>query len=65
MPIFEYQCQRCGTCFERLIISRETAVNCPSCADSEVVKQFSTFSTNTAAGFSGSLGPGCGCAPSG
>ncbi|MFQ5882871.1 MAG: zinc ribbon domain-containing protein [Candidatus Methylomirabilales bacterium] len=65
MPIFEYQCRGCGTCFERLVMSAGASVSCPTCESSEVVKQFSTFSTQTAAGFSGSLGPGCACAPSG
>lgn len=65
MPIFEYQCQGCGACFERLIMGERTSVSCPTCGSSDVVKQFSSFSTQTAAGLSGSLGAGCGCAPSG
>jgi putative FmdB family regulatory protein len=65
MPIFEYQCQGCGDCFERLVLGGGVSVSCPACGSSELVKQFSTFSTQTSAGFSGSLGPGCGCAPSG
>ncbi len=47
MPIFEYVCHRCGAFFEKLVMSREAAVSCPT------------------AGFSGSMGAGCGCAPSG
>ena len=65
MPIFEYVCQGCGASFETLVVSREAAVSCPVCQSPDVAKQFSAFSTRTAAGFSGSMGAGCGCAPSG
>ncbi|MFQ5532710.1 MAG: zinc ribbon domain-containing protein [Candidatus Methylomirabilales bacterium] len=65
MPIFEYLCGGCGTCFERFVMGREASVSCPSCGSPDVVKQFSAFSVQTAGGFSGSLGSGCGCAPSG
>ena len=65
MPIFEYVCQGCGALFEQLVMSREAAVSCPTCQSPDVAKQFSGFSTKTASGFSGSMGPGCGCAPVG
>jgi len=65
MPIFEFLCQGCGTHFEQLMMSREASATCLTCRSADVVKQFSTFSTKTAAGFSGSMGAGCGCAPSG
>ena len=65
MPIFEYVCHRCGAFFEKLVMSRNTAVSCPACESSDVAKQFSAFSMKTVAGFSGSMGAGCGCAPSG
>ncbi|MFQ5657622.1 MAG: zinc ribbon domain-containing protein [Candidatus Methylomirabilales bacterium] len=65
MPIFEYACHGCGTCFEQLVMSRDVSVSCPSCGSREVVKLFSAFSVQTAGGFSGSMGSGCGCAPSG
>ena len=65
MPIFEYQCQGCGGLFEQLVMSTGASVSCPTCGNRDVVKQFSVFSTQTPAGFSGSMGPGCGCAPTG
>jgi len=65
MPIFEYVCQGCGAFFEKLVVSREAAVSCPTCQSPDVAKQFSGFSMKTTAGFSGSMGAGCGCAPSG
>lgn len=65
MPIFEFQCEDCGRGFERLLLNREAPVECPACGSPEVVKQFSTFSMQADTGFSGSLGAGCGCAPTG
>ncbi|MFQ5883223.1 MAG: zinc ribbon domain-containing protein [Candidatus Methylomirabilales bacterium] len=65
MPIFEFLCRGCGASFEQFLMRREASVSCPTCGSPEVVKQFSAFSMPTAAGSSGSLGSGCGCAPSG
>lgn len=65
MPIFEYVCGSCGAFFERLVMNREAPVSCPTCRSTDVAKQFSAFSMQTAAGFSGSMGGGCGCAPAG
>ncbi|MFQ5848780.1 MAG: zinc ribbon domain-containing protein [Candidatus Methylomirabilales bacterium] len=65
MPIFEYQCEACGTGFEQLVMGREASIRCPACESPQVVKQFSTFSTQTTEGFSGSVGSGPGCAPAG
>jgi putative FmdB family regulatory protein len=65
MPIFEYVCQGCGDVFEKLVMSREANVSCPACGSPKVDKQFSAFSTSTSAGFSGSMGSGCGCPPVG
>lgn len=42
MPIFEYLCEDCGTRFEKLI-RNGNAVLCPSCGESRLTQQFSTF----------------------
>ncbi|MBI5280088.1 MAG: zinc ribbon domain-containing protein [Candidatus Solibacter usitatus] len=45
MPIYEYACQECGTKFEKLI-RREAdldALACPSCGQSRLARQQSTF----------------------
>ena len=65
MPIFEYECQGCGSFFEQFVRRQEASVRCPTCQSMDVVKQFSAFSMQTAAGFSGSMGAGSGCAPPG
>jgi putative FmdB family regulatory protein len=47
MPIFEYLCDDCGTKFEKLV--RNGASNdvlCPSCGQSHVTTQLSTFAAH-------------------
>ena len=43
MPIYEYLCDDCGTRFEKLV-RRDDPVLCPSCGESHLTTQFSTFS---------------------
>ncbi len=43
MPIFEYLCDGCGTKFEKLVRRAEDSTLCPSCGDSHVTTQYSTF----------------------
>jgi putative FmdB family regulatory protein len=48
MPIFEYLCDDCGTKFEKLV--RNGAANgvlCPSCGESHVTTQLSTFAAHS------------------
>ena len=48
MPIFEYQCDDCGTKFEKLV--RQLGgqeVLCPSCGESKLTMQFSTFAAHS------------------
>ena len=47
MPIFEYLCDDCGTKFEKLVRNRATTdVLCPSCGESHVTTQLSTFAAH-------------------
>jgi putative FmdB family regulatory protein len=43
MPIFEYLCDDCGTKFEKLVRRADDHVLCPSCGESHLTTQFSTF----------------------
>ncbi len=43
MPIFEYLCDDCGTKFEKLVRRSEDTTLCPSCGESHVTTQYSTF----------------------
>ena len=56
MPLYEYQCRRCGNSFEKLrrMQDADAELQCPDCRSEEVERQFSTF----AAG-------GCGASASG
>ncbi len=64
MPLYEYQCQRCGTTFEKLVrsFSDSEGIRCPECAGTDVKKAFSTFATRTTGGSAASVAS---CAPGG
>jgi putative FmdB family regulatory protein len=45
MPIYEYECECCGQCFEQLVFAGdEKKVNCPECGKAEVRKLISCTS---------------------
>ncbi len=43
MPIFEYQCRKCGARFEKVVSSAEAATNCKECGSARVEKLLSVF----------------------
>jgi putative FmdB family regulatory protein len=58
MPIFEYQCDDCGTRFEKLVRRSEDSTQCPTCGDNHVTTQYSTFAAR-ANGVAKESGGGC------
>ncbi len=58
MPLYEYECHKCGEKFEKLIFSTEKdEVKCPKCGSSETKRLLSSFSSKgsgctSTAGFS-------------
>lgn len=48
MPIYEYRCEDCNTNFEKLVRRAAEAdeVNCPSCGQKHLSRQYSTFSAH-------------------
>lgn len=51
MPIYEYHCQMCDACFEKLIFAGDkVAVKCPQCSSDKVNKQISCTSFMKTAG---------------
>ena len=45
MPIYEYQCETCEKCFEKLVFAGDTEpVECPDCGGRQVNKQMSCAS---------------------
>ncbi len=50
MPIYEYECQKCGKVFSHLHRRlNEAAPACPECGDKDVKKKFSSFSAKVQA----------------
>jgi len=48
MPIYEYECRKCGKHFEKLVPRAGTPVVCEYCGGAEVEKQFSVFAAASA-----------------
>jgi len=57
MPLYEYQCRRCGKAFEMLrrIKDADKDLECPNCHSNKVERRFSTFAAG-GCGTSGSHG---------
>ena len=62
MPLYEFECRRCGIQFEKLVLKPAGAedVKCPSCRSEEVEEKISSFASVSKNGSSSSS-----CAPSG
>jgi putative FmdB family regulatory protein len=46
MPIFEYRCEDCGTKFEKLVRRSTDTIACPSCGESHLKQELSTFAAH-------------------
>lgn len=70
MPIYEYQCQKCGKIFETYmrLSDKDEDLKCPVCGAEKPVKKVSAFSScgNTGSSSTGSFsGSSCGGGRSG
>jgi putative FmdB family regulatory protein len=67
MPIYEYQCEECGTRHEKLVMAKGQEIVCPKCGSRKQTIQISVFSASTKSGggavTSSSDGGACGCTP--
>src|SRR2546426_12772954 len=69
MPIYEYRCTHCEKEFEKYVSGPATAVACPVCASSNVMRKLSVFGLRAAGSFTtsstmstgGCCGGGRGC----
>ncbi len=70
MPIYEYLCDDCGERYERIVLIRNTAIECPNCGSAKHTIQFSVFaapangakfSSRFSSSSSGSSSSGGGC----
>jgi putative regulatory protein, FmdB family len=52
MPIYEYRCEDCGMKFEKLIrgTSDTATLACPSCGESHLNRELSTFAAHSSHG---------------
>ena len=62
MPLYEYKCRDCGHSFEILqrIGEGSEGLNCPSCGEEKLDKQFSTFASSASSGTTPAPSGGCG-----
>jgi len=52
MPLYEYECNRCGNRFEILVFGKTRPV-CPNCQSEDLAKSVSTFATASGGGSKG------------
>jgi len=53
MPIYEYQCEECGTRHEKLVMAKGQEIVCPKCASGKQTIQISVFSASAKSGGDG------------
>ena len=63
MPLYEYECQKCGKLTEILQSRAESykEAKCPECGSSEMRRKFSTFGVVIGSGKSSSTAPAASC----
>ncbi len=57
MPIYGYECNKCGHEFEKLVRSSDAAPACPSCESGDLTRQLSLIAAPAKGGSSD--GPSC------
>ncbi len=43
MPIFDFECEKCGSEFEALVLERQEPIICPACEGDRIKKRVSLF----------------------
>jgi putative FmdB family regulatory protein len=67
MPLYEYKCSDCGTCFDALRAMKEAdaPIACPKCGSENTRRMISLFSALGSEGVIAGAGTSCGsCTPS-
>jgi putative FmdB family regulatory protein len=61
MPLYEFDCGKCGEPFEKLVRSAEAVkdVACPNCGSRKVKKKLSTFASKTSGGAAAAASAAC------
>jgi putative FmdB family regulatory protein len=65
MPVYEYQCNKCGHCFEFLLLNRAEKPSCELCGSDDLKRLLSTFAPRVASDSSGSSSCPTGTCPTG
>jgi putative FmdB family regulatory protein len=58
VPLFEYECRKCGHQFEALVVGSRTPV-CPKCKSEDLEKRVSSLGLAGVGGWSGRSSGGC------
>ena len=62
MPLYEYECRKCGCLFEHLVYGDAAEVVCRSCGSADIVQLLSTFAVGAEPGKAASKESPCaGC----
>jgi putative FmdB family regulatory protein len=67
MPLYEYKCSDCQTCFDalRAMADADAPITCPKCDSENTGRMISLFSAIGSGGVIAGAGASCGsCAPS-
>jgi len=61
MPIYEFQCKKCGSVFEQLVFASDKteSILCPSCGANDPCKLMSSFSCSSSGGDGGASTHSC------
>jgi putative FmdB family regulatory protein len=46
MPVYDYKCNACNKPFTKLVIKKDTLIECPYCKNTDVTKLMSAFKTS-------------------
>lgn len=65
MPIYEFECKKCNTSFEKLLkrMDEKAKEPCPACGSKETVRKLSVFAAASSSGVKSDASPmpgGCG-----
>jgi putative FmdB family regulatory protein len=50
LPLFEYECRKCGNLFEHLVYGDAVEVVCRKCGSADIVQLHSTFAVRAESG---------------
>jgi putative FmdB family regulatory protein len=65
MPVYEYECKKCGHCFEFLLLHQGEKARCEVCGSQDLKRLLSTFAPRVNGDSSGSSSCPTGTCPTG